>query len=380
MTISEDRVKATIILHALGDTLGFRNGKWEFFGNQEFHRQKTLDFKVANEILYEFIAIGGINGINLKGWYVSDDTLLHKDVLESVVESNNKSKDTSSDTSTDISKDVLISLIKEKFIKTKHKYFDNRVNVNRYPGITTVRYIDKLKNNEDITKYIRTGGGNGAAMRAPVLGLAYHNDLNALIKMSIDIGKLTHTSPIGYLGSLNAAYFVYLAINGIHIHEWPYKLVELLESNNIKKLFDDESKEVQQDYIKYIDMWKKYIELRFDNDGVPQSRRSFISLEYRIQFYFDNFVEKEFGFIPGESGFLVNIMAYDALVDAENKWEKLVVYGMLHIGDSDTVGCIAASWYGALYGFGDVPASNLKYIEFSDELNTLAKELYTIIK
>lgn len=370
MPTLEERYKACILLHALGDTIGFRNTKWEFYGHKEFARQKALDLEAASEILYEFIAIGGINGIDFKGWYVSDDTLLHKDVVSSLVEAKQSKK---------LDLQNIIELVTAKFIKTKHKYFDNRVNIDRAPGHTTIKYIEKLKLGEDIVSYNKFGGGNGAAMRSPVIGLVYHNDLASLIRTSIEIGKLTHNSPIGYLGALNTAFFVYLALKGTHLHKWPYELVELLESKTIIDIINKDA-DNQRDYTIFLNKWKKYIELRFDADAIPQSRRSFMNLKYRIQFYSDNFVDQEFNYIPGESGYLVNIMAYDSLLDAEDKWEKLVVYSMLHIGDSDTVGCIAASWFGAKYGFSDVPKSNLTHLEFGEELTNLASEVYKLFK
>jgi ADP-ribosylglycohydrolase len=51
---------------------------------------------------------------------------------------------------------------------------------------------------------------------------------------------------------------------------------------------------------------------------------------------------------------------------------------MLHIGDSDTTGCIAAGLYGAMYGFGDVPENNLKYLELKDKTYQFGKKLYEI--
>ncbi len=354
------RFQATIILHALGDTIGFRNGKWEFFGMSEFTKTHKLNFNLANEILYEFISLGGINGIDLKNWFVSDDTLLHMNIIESLIE-------------TDDLHDMCKS-VTQKFIKTKFKYFDNRININREPGITTLKSIDNLENNVK-SEYDPHSGGNGAAMRSIALGLIFYNDLDKLINYSIETAKLTHNSAIGYLGSLTSAYFVYLAINNINLHSWPQKLINLLENLNIQKKITNKIE--LADYKLYISKWKKYIELRFDDTGKPMLRRSAINIVFRIQFYYDNFIDLNYGFIPGASGYLVNIMAYDALLDAENKWEKLVVYSMLHLGDSDTVGCIAAGWYGALYGFGDVPKKNLENIEFSEQLYKLSKKLYT---
>lgn len=356
----KDKFSACIVLHSLGDTIGFRNGKWEFFGMHEFVKTNKLNFNLANELLYEFIALGGINEIKLEKWYASDDTLLHLDLIETLLKYDNFDE-------------IKKNLIK-KFIDTKHKYFDNRVNVDRVPGITTVKYIEAHEKGTFIEKYDILSGGNGAAMRSLAIGLYYSNDLDMLINASIELSKITHNSAIGYLGGLTSAYFVYLAINLINLHEWPYKLINLLESDKIEKYIKlDEEK---NDYKIYIDNWKKYLEMRFDDNKIPGYRRTYINIVYRTQFHYEYFTDKSKSFIPGSSGCSVNIMAYDALLDAENNWEKLVVYSMLHLGDSDTVGCIAAGWYGALYGFGDVPSKNIEHLEFKDKLYDFGKKLY----
>ena len=52
---------------------------------------------------------------------------------------------------------------------------------------------------------------------------------------------------------------------------------------------------------------------------------------------------------PGGCADDVCILAYDALLESGNNMEKLLVYSILHNGDSDTVGSIAFSWFGAYY-------------------------------
>ena len=49
---------------------------------------------------------------------------------------------------------------------------------------------------------------------------------------------------------------------------------------------------------------------------------------------------------------------------------------MMHMGDTDTTGCIAGAWRGALYGFEGVPEINLKNLEYKDILEKLGKGLY----
>ena len=356
---------ATIVLHALGDTIGFKNGEWEFYG-PDIINDNLLP---VLELVYQFIGLGGVNGINLQGWQVSDDTLLHIDITKSLLNTTNNIDD-------------IIKLIINRFIKTKKKYFISNIDKNlktlltheRAPGFTTMRSITALENNEKI-KYDETSGGNGAAMRTLAVGLAYYNNLDKLIEISIKTSKITHTSAIGYLAGLTSAYMVSLAIQNINIEKWPFMLIDLLESNKVIKYINMNNKSEVKDYQIYLDKWKKYIELRFDNYK-PNRDIMYNNFLYRTKFYLNNFVDPVYSRVPGESGYGVTIMAYDSLLDSGPYWEKLIFYSMLHIGDTDTVGCIAAGLYGALYGFGDVPESNLKYLEFKDKLYNLGEKLY----
>ena len=81
----EDKVKGCLILHAIGDTLGYYNGKFEFnFGLSP----SKLTLNTTLEIVYEFINLGGITDINLNGWKVSDDTILHIQTAHALVNSD----------------------------------------------------------------------------------------------------------------------------------------------------------------------------------------------------------------------------------------------------------------------------------------------------
>ena len=52
--------------------------------------------------------------------------------------------------------------------------------------------------------------------------------------------------------------------------------------------------------------------------------------------------------------------SYDALLGSKDSWSELCLRGMLHGGDSDSTGTIAAAWYGALYGLDHVPKDHYK--------------------
>ncbi len=73
------------------------------------------------------------------------------------------------------------------------------------------------------------------------------------------------------------------------------------------------------------------------------------------------------------------IIAYDALLGARDNWEELCLRAMLHGGDSDSTGTIAAAWFGAAFGFKNVPKNHIDHPEGKEEAFFLGGQLYDII-
>lgn len=387
------RFQASMLLHALGDTIGFKNGDWEF-NYHERDKLETLDY--VNELIYEFIALGGVNGVDLSTWKVSDDTFLHIAIAKAML----KYKDPLSDTSDKKTKsdDRFFDLLHEMKLnmwdeakrmwdEAAGKYIDEHgvtVKFNRYIGYTTSVNIDKFTDTGDARTepYDDYSGGNGAAMRTLVIGLCLskEEDRDVLIDLSVLSSQLTHNNSIGYLAGFTSALFTALAMEKVDIKTWPYILIEYLRSDKLKKFLSLKNLDQIYDHSTYIKYWQKYIDTKFDIDKQPIRSRANTNPMHRIRYYHDNFHRDSLSGQIGDSGFLCMIMAYDSLLDCDGCWEKLLVYAMLHSGDSDTIGAVAGGLYGAVYGFGDVPDNMLKYIERKDEIIDITDKLYKKFK
>ena len=70
----ENNIKASLCIGSYLDTLGFKDGIWEFnFGNDITSLQKAI--LVMNEIHHNYISLGGEH-IDISEWKASDDTIM----------------------------------------------------------------------------------------------------------------------------------------------------------------------------------------------------------------------------------------------------------------------------------------------------------------
>jgi ADP-ribosylarginine hydrolase len=364
--IIKDKYIACMVLHAVGDTVGFKNGEWEF---KRGGVERTL------EKLYEFIDLGGINHISLENWNVSDDTIMHMKTAESILSNYN-------------SINSLGKILKDNFLVAYNSFFNEGLE-KRMPGKSTLDSIKILDN----IPYDFYSGGSGASMRSLCIGLALYgeNNRDKLIQIAIESGRMTNNSASGYLGALASALFTALAIEGVKINDWPFILLELFDSGKITKYIKSSGRDIKEydrDHHVFIDKWHRYVEDKFDDDRKPIIRKSNRNLVYRTNYYFETFgfnmpsdkpdseyVNVKTMFI-GSGGDDSVIIAYDCLIDSGMNWEKLVIYAMLHMGDTDTTGAIAAGLYGALYGMKNIPENFIANLEFKKEITELGIKLF----
>ena len=364
----KEKYIALFVLHALGDTIGYKNSIWEF----NYHIENYNDQRETLEIISEFISLGGITNIDLSGWTISDDTLLNYEIAKFVLTIKDKIEEKN------------IITLKREILKMINKQIEDKIE--RGFGIMTITAIDNWTEKKDQRhiEFYEKSGGSGCSMRTLPIGLRYYKDedLDELIEISILSSKITHNSPIGFLSGLASAYFVKLAINKINIKKWANLLIELYESDKVKKYIDITNDDVYFAYRSTIRVWKKYVSFYFDEDNnlnnIKIKKNLFSRLNIFKQFNEILYPDSKYSNIIGGTGPSSVIMAYSALLDCDKNWEKLTYYAMLHTGDSDTVGAIAGGLYGIMYGFENVPKHLLKHIEMKKEIEEMGNKFYEL--
>ncbi len=343
----EKKVYYNMFLHSLGDIIGFNNGLWEFN-------------KSTQVIVMEFINLGGITGIDISNWVVSDDTLMNV-ALYKVLLTDFKTINEFGD------------LLSKEYIKLIPKMKD------KAPGVRTMeslRIINQGTKWTDIP-YDEEAKGNGAAMRTQPIGLFYPGIKNryTLIALAVEASRITHNSSVGILSGITSALFTAFCMELLPIYLWVKHLIIILQSN----IIDDYLKEsrpnqypIFQEYKnEYIGVWQKYFLLRFSHtdsmDGIKRDL-SFSNLFSRIGFISNRFPRKG---IIGGNGDTALIFAYDALLECNNSLEKIIYYSCLHEGDSDTIGAIALGWFGSWYGAFLVDPFSRNYKVMTNLINNM---------
>ncbi len=362
------KTKASLVLGSYLDTLGFKNGDWEFnFNNKPVTLKEAM--LVQNEIIHQYYSLGGDN-IDISKWNASDDTIM-------MIATKKACDKGGSD---------------QNFISELINIYNDLKDNKRASGWTTLDSLKNLINKKQI-QYTNTMGGNGAAMRTSYIGIKYfrEKDLKLLIEKSIFSSRLTHNYPLGFLGGLVTALFTSYAIRNINPFKWAEMLLEVEKSGAIDEYMmttniKDKYMEDKNDFFK---LWYQYVEQRLPRFELKSKEFLFSADRYNDLLKYTPGVKasgKDDYSKLASSGVGATIVAYDSFLMSissnsneindikklKYNWNSLIYYSTLHFGDNDSTGIIAGCWYGALRAFDDFSQDKVDYIinqlEFKKDL------------
>ncbi|KFM03543.1 [Protein ADP-ribosylarginine] hydrolase, partial [Aptenodytes forsteri] len=324
--------EAAMVLSGVGDALGNRGGRWEYCTS-------------GPQIHAELAELGGLEAITLEPpeWPVSDDTVLHPPA------------------------EGLATGWRGWGSRGLHctPQTQGRVPRGWCPHCCTPG-----------PQVMFLGGGGGCGVPVIPLGCMYPHawELPTLIRVSIESGRMTHHHPTGYLGALAVALFGALGARGEPPERWGAELLRVLP--------------LAWDYVEgagvavgdnaaawpfFRDAWHRYLESRglLEGRGPPQvpslpspAERDAVYLGWALEGW------------PGRSGHDAPMVALEALLAAGGCWGDLCARGVLHGGDSDSTGTIAAGCWGLRGGLAPIPPGLHCCLEHRGRLRDAAHRLH----
>jgi ADP-ribosylarginine hydrolase len=372
-----DKYFASIYLAEIGDKIGFGNGQRE----QNYGNLITVDNNpyytaigegISTLMIFRFIVEGGIIGIDLETLKSSDDTCMHIATIKAFIDDYNN-------------RDSLYNNVTKYYIEAFSDIpYMRDILLSGRQTLEAIRHINSGVNWKNFS-YLKSAGGSGGPMRTMCIGLAFYqsNNMLRLIESTIMICSITHPNCIAFIGSIASALFTSYALKDMKPEIWIFELINLLESNTI----DDIIEKIKPNYIEFFKEDKKeflhklltYVETSFEdyNYIITDTHIRAIYPWKRMIYYYDNFTTNKKILNPGAGADDCIIIAYDCLLMSKCNYEKLIYCSMINIGDSDTLGSIASAWYGALYGFNNVPSNLINKLDEEYQfINNLAQIFY----
>ena len=380
-----EKIEASLMFASYFETLGFKNGQWEF--NYNIPTKSLSSYiNVLAFMNHQYLVLGGAHHIDLTNWNASDDTIMIIATCEAVIKNGGETN------------------YKDSYLK----WFDLLSDSKRVSGINTIETLKLVKRGLTIkTLPIKTEmGGNGASMRTGPIGIIWYKNIEKVIEESICASRLTHNYYIGFLGGMVTALFTAFAMNNIPAYKWCEELIKLYSTKKIAKYYP--SGHNLNDLDDFMGYWKRYQETRVNKLKYKNPLDNFIFPDHRADFlmgFFPNpkikamvlkgesFNKLEWDWNRlGGSGLDSCIYAYDCLltsilspgsktVDIDNiqyNWDIFMTLVSVHPGDSDTTASIGGTWFGALNGFKDFDVDRFKELEFYTELKKLSDQLITL--
>ncbi|MBL8112114.1 MAG: ADP-ribosylglycohydrolase family protein [Acidobacteria bacterium] len=323
----QDRFRGSLLGLAIGDALGYPT---EFVGSLSAIRARWGEHGVT----------GFESGGRHPAGTFTDDTQMSIAVARALVRAGHRDLDT------------LMDVLAQEFVAWSRHPSNNRA-----PGGTCMSGCRSLAAGAAWRDAgVKGSKGCGAAMRAAPIGLYYHDDTEALVRVAAAQSVLTHSHPTGIASSVAAAAPVAWVARGNGfdgILDFTRDCVAMLSDETLRDLGATPQ--------------------LIEEAGIGEMLRALDRTAQSLGVEAANVCD-----LLGEAwiGEEAVSTALWCVARAGDDFRQSVLRGANSSGDSDSIACIAGSIAGALHGVAAIPEEWVRDVEKTELLDRLARELF----
>ncbi|GAB6024591.1 hypothetical protein CHUAL_009739 [Chamberlinius hualienensis] len=206
--------------------------------------------------------------------------------------------------------------------------------------------------------------GNGGAMRVAPIALYHCNSHKDMIKLATLTTCLTHTHPLGIVGSLLQCWAVRLALD--ENSDLPFDVENFITrlQEKVYSMHVDCGSEAVYEFNSQLTRLKHFV--RKDEVNVGEVVESFGHIEVAHK-----------SIVTALYCFLRATREVD-FISADNPFERTIQLAVSMGGDTDTIACMAGSIAGSFYGFNKIPQYLLICCEKLEEAYNIGVSLRRI--
>jgi len=360
-----ERYKAAFVLAGSCGSLSYRNGDWEGI------TEGILIQGHINDIL------GGVENLEVTSppWRLPEEVFMHLATTNALIELDRNIQD----------RTTMRQCLKRWITRSREELGVRRdllANEKLERNCQTVSGEEKSVKTTASPTVERPELGCVAAVRSLCVGLRYPDASSTedLVRVAIETAfQAEQKLPLDFLGGVATAYFASSAVRDKDPRIWGWKFVnEVLPV--AKRILEDSKKMIDaKSWRHFEDAWRKFLQQRgLETEQQCKKNQPRYPIKFGVKER-DNFYKMiSYRGSPGSSGHDAAIIAYDAILSCQGDWLELVCRAGFHGGRRSATGVIAATLFGAIWGFRGVCRRHLDELEHLELLVHSGQSLFAV--
>lgn len=221
----------------------------------------------------------------------------------------------------------------------------------RAPGNTCMEALENIENGQPV---VNNSKGSGGIMRIAPIGLlqnCFSNDnfTEFIIRLSVDVAKITHCHPLGYQSAALTAYIIHKLLKAENVDADLIQKIALEGVDTLLTMYPEDTH--------YIGLLRDiiYKARRFADSSAPDADIGCLGQ----------------GWVAEEA----LAISLGCAFRYHHDFDRAIIASVNHSGDSDTTGTVTGNIVGAIVGYSGIPARFKHNLEFSSVIRQLAEDL-----